>query len=417
MSKVAIRSPSLSSCWKSSLGRRQRATTTAFLACLLLALGCTKYAIRSEGDLLASKIGNETTRNRVDSRFENPQIDGLISVRVRLETDSRGRPGTCCSSLRMKSDHPIFRNSDLLATQSAFISITDPSIESFRNTPVFEYQVPTVSLPGNGDEVGLTLFYRRDRLTTQVRLDPRVIVVPVHLHVFTSPGQTLASDLEASRVWPWFERPSFFTEGQTIHSISTGVTETHIVRTNLANQVYLNVDEIWHQADIQFRLASYERIENAELENQIVSGNVRAFEPSSVHASRSDTAGLHIYVGRNGGNIGVGFARIQGQTRGPGCGNAVRANNAIAMAWDTVGRGGGGPSRTLAHEIGHYLGLDHPDVDSTSCGSSLVEDRTAANLMHSFANSPNLSTGQIARARQVACLYLAQWSVPSSACA
>ncbi len=74
----------------------------------------------------------------------------------------------------------------------------------------------------------------------------------------------------------------------------------------------------------------------------------------------------------------------------------------------------------LAHEIGHFLGLQHPDESFFSeCGAELLEpsDRVSENLMASFGPlTAKLSERQIRRAREMACRYLAEWGMISSAC-
>ncbi len=73
----------------------------------------------------------------------------------------------------------------------------------------------------------------------------------------------------------------------------------------------------------------------------------------------------------------------------------------------------------LAHELGHYLGLDHVQPYNSECGAQLLDesDIDTENLMMPISSvSAKLSHGQISRARDMTCRYLSEWGLSSSGC-
>jgi hypothetical protein len=158
-------------------------------------------------------------------------------------------------------------------------------------------------------------------------------------------------------------------------------------------------------------MASYETISNRELAEQVISGSERVLAVSDVHQTKMNTPGIHVYVGKN-----VRGYPALGQTKGPNCSTAVNSVNAIALAWDNAEEA----PVTLAHELGHYLGLEH--VDQTfypECASGLLDpsDDIFKNLMHSqSARTTGLTARQRTRAREMACSYLRAWGMTSPAC-
>lgn len=369
--------------------------------CIFLTACGGRYSIRAGDDLVASREGVTSTTNMVTTEFENPVLTGLVTVPgLRLESDSRGRPTTCCRRMLMQADHDVFT--------SPFLSVTEISAGA---ASVFNYSLPAVSMPVDGSPVRFALFDGVEQVAGSVRLSDRVIVLPVHIHVFTQAGGQVDPVIRRERVFAWFERPAFSTESQTIHSASTGATETYLVTTPALPRIYSNVDDIWHQALIQFRLETYDTIENPEMERQILSSSSSSttWIPRFLHDDRfRDIPGIHIYLGRDSEGL-----LTEGQTRTVGCETDVRSNNAIALAWNDARD----ESNVLAHELGHYLGLQHTnDGSSLSCGALLLDSSGARSLMEINALDTTISSRQAERARAFACMYLRLWGVASPAC-
>ena len=378
-----------------------------------------EYSIVVNGAEIASLTGDVSTSSNYTSDLENPIITGNIRTRpLTIETDSHGNIWACCSRsfIRTNGNYLLSRGNE------AFLSITEPYIKSIESDKIYNYSTSPIILPANGETVQLSLVVESNtKITGNIKLADDVIVLPVHVHVFKREGTSVNIALSERNVSNWFDPPNIQTSAVTVRDPVTGELKTSLKTENVSSvrQIYALVDTIWVQAKIQFYLASYDQIVNDELESQIFSDNQRIFLPTAVHLNNSRVNGIHIYIGQNSHHIsptGSGLGIKAGQTIGPGCSDAVNRSYAIALAWDQARSN---PS-ALAHELGHYLGLSHVDEPySAECGSSLLDpsDAVSSNLMNSFGSrSAKLSTGQIARAREMACRYLLEWGISNSNC-
>ena len=238
-----------------------------------------------------------------------------------------------------------------------------------------------------------------------------VINLPVHVHVFKKTNEQIDYLLNETNVRNWIEGTGTRIRiGKQLNSL--------LLEDVKVNQIYTSLGVVWNQAKIQFKLETYDIMTHDSLENQVLSANPLEFLPLSLHTNYKMENGIHIYVGRNTNRFGFNNTIISGLTRGPSCTNNTNRDHAIALAWDTPNENG----ITLAHEIGHFLGLQHPDESYfyQTCGIELlsISDKVSGNLMISpSAKKAKLTEKQIARARDMACRYLSEWKIKSAACA
>lgn len=275
-------------------------------------------------------------------------------------------------------------------------------------------------MPAAGERVTFVLRDKGDsRLTGTLALADEVIVIPVNVHVFRPESGEVDSTLAPERVFTWFERPAFYTTKQNLASGTVPGVRESIVTREIYRQTYINVDEVWHAAGIQFALRRYNVIDDSDLERRVVGSLRREFRVSGVHARYRDEPGLHIYVGRNGNSPETSAGTKGGDAWAPRCAEGADTRFAIALAWDRARQPGRPLSYVLAHEIGHLLGLEHTNESARlACGAPLLDaaDDAVGNLMSVHAGRGPLSAGQIERARAVACGYLSLWGISSRAC-
>ena len=390
----------------------------------LVGSGCgAKHEIRLGDEVIASQDGREPESFRVESRYENPAVAGLINVHT-LEMGEVARLGTftCCSRLELGSSQNVFFSPGGLehgGTRAA-LSITAPPVELYNSLPVYAFKAPAIALPPTGVPVDLQLLINgTEQLRGHLSLAPDVIVIPVHVHRFFSSSNPMRpSDLFTVAVesaWFWFERPAFRTDMDSVGRYD-GELITNIHTIENTSSIYFNVDEIFVDFGIQFKLASYNTIESGingetDFAENLIPAGVRGFPVRGFHnANFAGVPGLHIYLGGN--DTGNGW---YGATDGPvePCEDTASLSNHVTMAWKEADDFPG--ELSLAHEIGHFLGLGHSNSE-VSCGSLLLDELGAPNLMSPTPGARSLTEQQGERARMIACKYMELWGLPAPAC-
>ncbi len=348
----------------------------------------------------------------VASDLENPEITGAVRVGdLSFETLDDGSLASCCIRIELNSSGENFYSGQT----GVFVSVPRRPLLTRDGDSIYVYSIPPLHLPVDGSPIELRLVVEGEtKAHGSVSLASDVIVLPVHVHIFTRPADRdrVRPELSLESVRNWFDPPTIRTEANsaTVTEEMATRTETSIITKNYPS-IYIPTDGVWNQAKIQFKMETYETISNEDLAQQVISGSETMLEVSEIHRTKMNTSGIHVYVGKN-----VRGYLSSGQTKGPNCSTAVNSINAIALAWDNAEEA----PVTLAHELGHYLGLEH--VDQTyypECARELLDpsDDIFRNLMHSrSARTTELTTRQRTRGREMACLYLRTWEMPSPAC-
>lgn len=387
-----------------------------------------KLIVNGDEIPIDSIVGNEDQFVYV-SRYENARITGELTLSLNevrpliFSENVAGEHMACCEKVFMQADRDVFRPSPQEPGNSqntAFIKLIEPDTVSEGLNQTYSFESPSVHLPADGMPVEISFFQGQSKLRTiRIRLAKDIIVLPVHVHVLVNSQRSfIAKQINANNVYRWFEQPLLLISANSEQNELTVALETTIKQDWIYDRVsYLNADEVWQQAGIQFRLQTYELIQSArhdELEHQILGGSREALNIATLHRERMRIPGIHIYVGRNA----TGIRDASGVSSMPNCtmmsSESLKPTNAVALAWtmkSLIARN----SLVLAHEIGHYLGLDHTDEDS-SCGRDLVGDSESINLMNGLSGII-VTEKQIKIARKLACIYTQQWELISPACA
>ena len=245
-----------------------------------------------------------------------------------------------------------------------------------------------------------------------ISLAPDTLVLPVHVHVFSTTG-TVEDHLSRRSVAAWFDQPDLYTHSQRV---TPDPSQTELITDFRQTRFVRPIDPIWVQAGVQFKMASYEVIDDDDLAFRLTNLN----ETRHNYCTRRDTRlfeyvklqenkpGVHIYVGGriNPWSTEQLLADIPGATCWPLCIGQVGATNHILLD-KSLGANGRAPL-ALAHELGHFLGLGHPQ-GSLSCEGPLIDGDGRDNLMNPGLTGTNLQQRQIQRARSIACDYLRSW--------
>jgi len=398
--------------------------------------------------------GDETRVFRTG--FENPLLTGRAPLRLNEMGISREL-----------SDNPLLVEEQsyfpdgVRVRSSAYTRGTDtryawlevPAREPGGDTADFvrnwRFQVPSISLPMGGarqefilevvrgekrepDPGGIPEFPRLeveevDRV--QLALDPRVLVVPVRLMVFTDPDGRMGynpDELFESRAIAqnafrqWFD-PGAATELNVTQSVSP--FEAKVLVDAGRNEMFDDIvpDNPWHTCGIQFHLDEVEFIaQDQGLEQRLITETSPCTDRPSPLSDFFPSVGdiddafpaVPVFVG------GIIQPEILMSLSGLVCGPADfcflhgRTNDDY-VALDGFTAFSESPW-TLAHELGHFLGLGHEG------GSACEGDLAASNLMRAGGPRPpsletaTLTTEQCERARCLAATWLRKWEIVSA---
>ncbi len=309
------------------------------------------------------------------------------------------------------------------------------------------FQSTAVSLPNDSASVGFELVYidawTGDVISTaadiEMQLHPEVIVLPVSVHVFADDNGTtslgpLGSDLLSEGMMRNYYDPGAVVL-KSITMANGGAVQQYTFEDRGENGV--DLDLLWSQCNIQFSLVEYvAHFQGLELEQSLARDDEctpSGYEPfcnTAFHDGSRLSEYMHGYTGETfwpsgvagipvlyGGEICASRGDVHGFTCVPdSCG--ARGSDFIALpADDYFSTPSSDRRKTLAHEMGHYLGLKHPS--ETRCEGVLHDDDNLMTPGSPIASQVLLTDSQCALARCVACERLAQFGLasPNGACA
>ena len=322
--------------------------------------------------------------------FENPAVAGYVRLdsAPSFETLSSGEHASCCSRITVVADRNVFVYEDGRRSNSnlGFIPEQTPTDGFWR------FETGTLALPTDGGVVTLRIMVDGNFVTSprRVRLKSKTLVLPVHVHIFKAPGVNISGTYERAFVFDWLDPGAVRIRAFSHHDPVLGVTDTTVI-SQRQSKLMLPPDVFWQVAGVQFRLESYEIIEQRDgLERNLFSLDEAAqplggacrhntrFWP--YHRARQDTAGIHFYVGGQIPSNMLLEDRVAG-TCGPFTSPCrIFSDCDDFIVWDAGARG---TEFALLHELGHYLGLGHPG-ESFQCPPGVEID--GPNFMHPRAD-------------------------------
>lgn len=365
-------------------------------------------------------------------RLENPLLQGNVDLTVTEELF----PSTRFLAVR------------IMSVDGAYLTANRPGVISDRwlwsDAPVRSsgigappFLAPAVSLPMGGEPVELSLHTKRGRRRTvpvaggtipppigfnetvvarlSIALDRRVLVLPVRVHRFARFPATLGT-ITPEFVSQLFDPGAVATE--SVLSTDSGHSSEVTVVSGRLPRTQAEPDSIWTQCDIQFHLESHEIIfQNQGLEN-VQTNCVCNRPPEAIRPfldGRDGRDAIDIFFGGTISGDGCSFGSSHGSTCGPtnsgsggSCDDEVarHRHNRIHINIDRLGS----IPNLLSHELGHLLGLRHPDDPFGECG---VTDTADARNLLMFAGGggtePHITRGQCDRARCIAARWLTQF--------
>lgn len=373
-------------------------------------------------------------------RRDNPFLTGLDTLGVVEESTALGY-----SSVRTISPDGVF----LTANPEA--AVEDRHGWAWSDAPVSPtgarffatLRFPRVFLPMGGEPVRFTMTRRSHRVRTEpappgstppaigfddevldtmdVALDPHVLLLPVRVHRFVPPGSA-----------PIWGNEEYFQAALDRTDVDTISTEHHngsydssvTVRSGRLLRGAVDVDEVFSQCDIQFRLEAHEDIQQQELARTLTRSCVcerngiwgMNNEPlaSYVNAIPNPETAIEVFVGGSfpdGGGCASDFRAATCGSSNAGLGGSCpklheqlfHQRNFVLLRADAVST----DRNVLAHEFGHFLGLTHiPNDGNSTC---LDPDDTAGVddfLMTIGAVGTVITPSQCARMRCIAAHWL-----------
>lgn len=272
----------------------------------------------------------------------------------------------------------------------------------------------------------------------RMQMAPEVLVLPVRVTVFTPTNGVTAWTQTAVR--------QILDPGQVRTSSYNIVSGTPNVVTAVSQELggAVSPDDIWTQCNIQFRMVDYIPVTNATIASQVTNtcacgsmdspsnpiGTFLASQPANVinlyiggaipsSCGNGDTSG--VTCGPANSQIGASCASVTEMYwthRSQGDRDAILLDQAFPFAASA--------QTTVAHELGHFLGLTHspnirgtPPADNSQCLPSLPGTVPPASLRGdtdgvpgllmapgSSGGTPAITPMQCARARCLAARWL-----------